>query len=142
MLWLDSLIDLGLVLGMLEPRDIDLIHSAICSKGKRKGRLLKTCSTTKDPMKFAAWAAMMSTVNVNNVGFMAMMFMGVEDKAVFKRIDAWTRLPDVTRALNFYGQGMCEFNLSGLDHTPMPADDFAHALQQSIDVFLAKRAYA
>lgn len=142
--WLSALIDLGLVTGLLEPDDIELIESCFASKGRRVGRILSSAPNRyNNPRKYAAWAAIMTTVCPTRVAVFSLIDLDSENKRVFERIDNWTRLEHVTLGLNVYGQNPFEFNLFAMNAAdPNPPDVFAGAVQLGIDVYLARRAYA
>jgi hypothetical protein len=141
--WLTAIIDIGLVLGVLQPGDIELIESCFATRGARKGRILRSPKSRFDhPHEYAAWQAIISTVQpaLMNAASVA-WFLPDDARKTFERIDDWTRIRHVAFALRDYGQGYGEFTLD-MDHNPMDPDRWARAIEDGIDGMLAKQAYA
>lgn len=144
MKWLDAIINMGLVLGVLEPGDIDLIESCFATQGKRKGLILTSAPDWRtQPERYAAWCAIMSTVCPNRMGIGGLMMMEGRGREVFIRINSWTNIKEVVTGLNVFGQRPFEFNMVAMryEETPDP-DQWAGCIERGINQYLAKRAYA
>jgi len=138
--WLDAIVDFGLVTGSLEESDRELIRGCFVTRGPRKGLILASAPSGRtDPRRAAAWQALISAIAPARLGFGTLFFMPAEARAVFNRIEAWSSIRTVVRALNDYAQRPCEFNLHHYHVDPMPADNFASKVRAGIERYLANR---
>ena len=100
-------------------RDInvsELMLACLCTRGKRKGRVLKSIPNKSDAVR-GAWRALMSELAPTRAGLFALVFAGDEEIAGFKLVDeALQRDPRLRRAVQIFGQGYCEFNLWQYHH--------------------------
>jgi hypothetical protein len=141
MKWLDAIIDYGLVTGLLEPPDIDLIESCFATRGRRKGRILASMTPRDQECRYATWQAIISTVCASRTHVFSLMCLDGEAKTIFHRINDWTYQPIVAKALNAYGHAPAEFNIDNLSEYPQP-DKWAAHIQVAIDAALTRSAYA
>jgi hypothetical protein len=137
--WLNSLLDMGDDLGVLLPGDADLVRSVF----KPDGTVMASAPDSwKQPARFAAWAAVISTLAPQRLPVGRLMFLDGEHRETFKRIDAWTMHSVVMRGLNWFGQRDCQFNLWALDEPArITRQRFAELIERGTLITLTSRAF-
>ena len=88
------------------------MRAALCSRGKRKGRILASVPSAKGPEAVGAWRSLMSSMAPARAGLFSLMFAPEAEKAAFDAVEAWQKAHPYNRvAIEVLAQGDGEFNL-------------------------------